>query len=137
MLQKSYHTKTSELISTFIETRLERVFTASELSDFLKENGLEVNKTTVYRNLDRLTKEGLLTKHKSAVNDGFIYQSSEAESHCHEHIHFQCCKCGSLIHLSDKNTMDYIKAISDSMGLEIDIDSSSLNGICPKCKKLD
>ena len=40
MLQKSYHTKTADLISQFIQTKDERGFTAGELSVFLKEHGL-------------------------------------------------------------------------------------------------
>ena len=55
MLQKAYHTKTTDIISEFIQTTAEHSFTAAELSDFLKKHGLEVNKTTIYRNLDKLT----------------------------------------------------------------------------------
>lgn len=134
MLQKSYHTRTSDLISQFIKSKLEHGFTAGELSEFLKQNGKEVNKTTVYRNLDKLTEKGQLIKHKSPVMDGFVYQSVEEEKHCAEHIHFQCCKCGSVIHLEDEKTAHYLKSISESLGLQIDLHSSSLNGLCPKCR---
>lgn len=134
MLQKSYHTKASEYISQFIKTKLEHGFTASELSEFLKENGINVNKTTIYRNLDKMTESGQLIKHKSMVGEGFIYQPAEEENHCAEHIHFQCCKCGSVIHLSDKKTIEYLKSISESLGLQIDLHLSSLNGLCEKCK---
>lgn len=134
MLQKSYHTKTSDLISQFIQTKQEIGFSAGELSDFLKENGVTVNKTTVYRNLDKMTESGKLIKHKSMLSDGFIYQTLEEEKHCEEHIHFQCCKCGSVIHLSDEKTSEYLNSISKDLGLEIDLQLSSLNGICQKCK---
>lgn len=135
MLQKSYHTKTSDLISQFVQSKLEHGFTAVELMEFLKDRGMEVNKTTVYRNLDKLTEQGLLIKHKSSVSDGFIYQNAEEGENCHEHIHFQCSKCSSVMHLSDEKTVAYIKSISKTMGLEIDLDNSTLNGLCPKCKK--
>lgn len=134
MLQKSYHTKTSDLISQFISLNQEKGFTAGELSDFLRSNDVSVNKTTVYRNLDKITESGKLVKHKSAISDGFIYQPTESEYHCEEHIHFQCCKCGSVIHLDDKKTAKYLKSISDELGVKIDLTLSSLNGICQKCK---
>jgi len=133
-LQKLYHTKTTDLISQFIQSKQEVGFTASELSSFLKENGVEVNKTTVYRNLDKMTESGKLIKHKSLISDGFVYQTTEEENHCAEHIHFQCCKCGSVIHLSDEKTNDYLHSISKDLGFEIDLNLSSLNGICKKCK---
>ncbi len=134
MLQKSYHTKTADLISQFIRTKMDCGFTAGELSTYLKENGVSVNKTTVYRNLDKMTENGTLMKHKSAVSDGFVYQSSEEENHCAEHIHFQCCKCGSIIHLSDEKTSEYLKSISEDLGIQINLNNSSLNGICNKCR---
>lgn len=134
MLQKSYHTKTADLISQFIQEKQEAGFTASELSDFLKLHDVAVNKTTVYRNLDKLTEKGQLIKHKSLISDGFVYQSVDEENHCAEHIHFQCCKCGSVIHLSDQKTANYLESLSKSLGLEIDLSQSSLNGICSKCR---
>ncbi|MCR5045075.1 MAG: transcriptional repressor [Treponema sp.] len=135
MLQKSYHTKTSDLISQFIQTKMDCGFTAGELSAFLKENGVNVNKTTVYRNLDKMTESGKLLKHKSMISDSFVYQNAEEENNCAEHIHFQCCKCGSVIHLSDKNTTRYLKTLSKELGVQINLNLSSLNGICPRCRR--
>ena len=109
-------------------------FTAAELSAFLKKNGVDVNKTTVYRNLDKMTESGKLAKRKSMVSDGFVYQTAEEENHCAEHIHFQCSKCGSVIHLSDKKTERYLKSLSDDLGLQINLNLSSLNGLCQKCR---
>lgn len=137
MLQKSYRTKTSDLISQFIQSKTEQSFTAGELSTFLKENGVDVNKTTVYRNLDKMTENGQLVKYKSMISDGFIYQTVEDEHHCAEHIHFQCCKCGSVIHLDDNKTSEYLKSISTELGVQIDLHLSSLNGICQKCRTED
>ncbi len=137
MLQKSYHTKTSDLISQFIAQNQEKGFTAGELSDFLRANDVAVNKTTVYRNLDKMTEKGQLVKYKSAISDGFVYQLAEEKHNCDEHIHFQCRKCGSLIHLDDEKTSEYLKSISSELGLEIDLNSSSLNGICQKCRAQD
>lgn len=137
MLQKSYHTKTKEVISQFIMKKELKTFTAGELTDFLKKNGVDVNKTTVYRNLDKMTEKGNLIKHKSMISEGYIYQCAEDEKHCSEHIHFQCCKCGSIVHLSDKKTLEYLNSLSNDLGLQIDLNLSSLNGICNKCRKND
>ncbi len=134
MLQKTYHTKTTDLISQFIQTKVDCSFTAGELSSFLKEHGVVVNKTTIYRNLEKMTESGRLIKHKSMISDGFVYEAAEEENHCAEHIHFQCCKCGSVIHLSDKKTEEYLKNLSEELGLQINMNLSSLNGICQKCR---
>lgn len=137
MLQKSYHTKTTDLISQFIFQKQEKTFTAGELSEYLKANGVDVNKTTVYRNLDKMVEKGQLAKHKSMISDGFIYQVTGEENHCTEHMHFQCCKCGSVVHLDDKKTSEYLKSVSADLGFEIDLKLSSFNGICQKCRTQD
>lgn len=134
MLQKSYHTKTTDLISQFVFQKQEKSFTAGELSEYLKSNGVDVNKTTVYRNLDKMTESGQLIKHKSLISDGYVYQTVEDNHHCEEHIHFQCCKCGSVVHLDDEKTAEYLRSVSAELGLEIDLHLSSLNGICQKCR---
>ncbi len=134
-MQKLYHTKTTDLIAQFIQSKMEHGFTAGELSAFLEEHGVHVNKTTVYRNLDKMTENGQLIKHKSMISDGFVYQSAEEENHCAEHIHFQCCKCGAVMHLSDVKTTEYLKSLSEELGIQINLNLSSLNGICPKCRE--
>lgn len=132
-MQKSYHTKTADFISQFIQTKVACGFTAGELSAFLKEHGVTVNKTTVYRQLEKMTESGSLVKHKSPVSEGFVYESAGGENHCAEHIHFQCCSCGSVIHLSDVKTAEYLRSLSETLGLQINMSLSSLNGICRKC----
>lgn len=108
-----------------------------ELLSFLSERGESVNKTTVYRNLEKLVESGRLIKRKSAVSDGFIYQRAEEDGQCGEHIHFQCEKCGAMIHLSDKLTADYLKSVSENFGFKVDFSLSSLNGLCEKCRTLE
>ncbi|MCR5612601.1 Fur family transcriptional regulator [Treponema sp.] len=133
-MQKTYHTKSSELIDQFIEQKKDNGFTAIELSKYLLSRGLNLNKTTVYRNLDKLIASGRLIKLKSIINDGFIYQAAEEEKSCSDHIHFQCKNCGSVIHLDDKETKRYLQTISKKFELNLDLDSSGLYGVCSRCK---
>ena len=137
MLHNSYKTKTSNLISDFIEANPDHGFTAAELSAFLKANGVEVNKTTIYRNLDKLADSGRLIKQKSPVSDGYMYAAADTEHHCEEHIHFRCRECGAMLHLDDTQTADCLHTLSEHLGLDIDLTASTLSGICQKCKQND
>lgn len=132
MLQKHYHTKTSELISEFIQSQNGNIFTASDIINFFEQHNIPVNKTTIYRNLEKWVQAEILAKHKTMITDGFVYQVKK--SNCDEHIHFQCSNCGSVIHLENKKTTTYLKSLSSDFNLQIDFSSSLLNGLCPKCK---
>lgn len=66
MLQKPYHTKTSDLISQFIAQNQEKGFTAGELSEFLKANDVTRGGKCI---LNLVIKEGCkyLLKHQLCI----------------------------------------------------------------------
>ncbi|MGP1587066.1 MAG: Fur family transcriptional regulator [Treponemataceae bacterium] len=133
MLQKLYNTKTSSLILNFIKNKTEQGFTAFELLDFLKSQNQIVNKTTVYRNIDKLVANGQLLKRKSTTSDAYMYFYADLDKNCKSHIHLQCISCGTIYHLCDTNTREYLNNVSDNFDFQIDFPSSVINGICKKC----
>lgn len=97
-----------------------------QLIDNLKSN---MNKTTVYRILDRLEQEGVV--HSFLGKDGLKWYAkcSECSAHQHSdlHPHFQCNDCGTIECLS----VDIqIPVISDR---QIDSAEVLLQGTCPNC----
>lgn len=69
---------------------------ALSVKDLVIQLKEEMNKTTVYRILDRMESEGKL--HSFAGKDGLKWyakcQDCTAESHIDVHPHFQCNECG-------------------------------------------
>ena len=61
----------------------------------------------------------------------------EKDGQYYGHIHFQCEKCGAMIHLSDRLTADYLKSVSENFGFKVDFSLSSLNGLCEKCRTFE
>jgi len=88
-----------------------------------------MNKTTVYRILDRLEHEGIV--HSFLGKDGLKWYAkcSECTSHQHSdlHPHFQCNDCGNIECLSVDIKIPVI--------LDRQIDSADvlLQGTCPNC----
>lgn len=135
MLQKSYQTKTTKCIQQFLTEQRLKNFTASDLRAFLLAHGCNVNKTTVYRNLDKLVAEELIIRHKAPNADGFVYQFAGEEKSCAKHIHFQCEECGEVQHLEDASVAEFFVNLANKQGFAIDFTQSSLNGWCEKCKQ--
>ncbi len=75
---------------------------ALSVVDLVKELGNDMNKTTVYRILDRMEGEGKL--HSFSGKDGLRWYAKchdcSAESHIDVHPHFQCNNCGRVECLS-------------------------------------
>ena len=70
----SYETKQSKLVYDFLEKNSEKHFSAEDVYFAIKENGGNIGRTTVYRQLDRLVDENKARKFFSGDKDSCCYQ---------------------------------------------------------------
>ena len=112
------------LLTTFEES--EKALSVVQLVDSLSH---QMNKTTVYRILDRLEQGGMV--HSFFGKDGLKWYAkcSECSSHEHSdhHPHLQCTDCGSVeripVHID----------IPELPNVKIDSAHITLTGTCSKC----
>ncbi len=90
--------------------RFENHTEALSVVDLVKDLGDVMNKTTIYRILDRLDEDGVL--HSFLGKDGMKWyakcQSCSAHEHHDVHPHFQCKSCGKTECLSIEVTIPAI-----------------------------
>ena len=67
-MKGAYKTKAREEIISFLKEHTEQRFTAKEILEAIAKQADGINKTTVYRNLDRLCETGDLLKLKEPKN---------------------------------------------------------------------
>ena len=132
--KRKYHTKCKDLIKQFISEHKSARFSVADLSQYLKAQGADINITTIYRNLDKLTSDGTLIKTKNPGNDFCFYQYAGEESECVGHLHLQCKVCGRIVHLSDKYMSDVYNYLRKEVGFKLDFRSSVLVGVCDHCR---
>ena len=97
--QKKYRTKSKDAIRAYLDTHREHSFSAYDVNEYMLENDIQVNLTTIYRNLDKLTESGEVMKYKTAEDEFCRYQCARPHAQCQGHIHMQCRECGNLFHL--------------------------------------
>ncbi len=102
---------------------------ALSVVQLVEKMSTQMNKTTVYRILDRLEKEGIV--HSFLGKEGLKWYAKCRECssghHSDVHPHFQCTDCGTIECLS----LDIeIPTISNR---KIESAEIMLQGICPKC----
>lgn len=118
----------------YFAANAERRFSAAEIHDAMDAAGMNANLTTVYRNLEKLAEEGLLSKRRTAEDTGEGYQYLPPELDCGEHLHLVCRCCGRVIHLN----CGFMQEISDHLlaehGFAIDCRESTLVGLCGDCR---
>jgi len=105
----------------------DKAISASELTEWFQG---DMNKTTVYRILDRLERSGTL--HSFTGKDGLRWyaarSSNAAEVMKHMHYHFQCRACGSI------ECLNISVEVPSLPEYAIDAAELLLIGQCPECK---
>ncbi|SFN77850.1 Fur family transcriptional regulator, ferric uptake regulator [Pseudobutyrivibrio sp. JW11] len=132
-MKTEYKTKARTVLFEFLQENPDRGFTAIDLLTYLQLNIEGVNKTTVYRNLDRLCEQGIIYKYREPEHEGWFYQYSAEHTHCNTHMHGKCSKCGKLFHIEDDFVNEFEKNVMENYGLKIDFGKTLIIGICKAC----
>ena len=128
----NYETKQSKLVYDFLEKNSQKHFSAEEVYFSIKENGDNIGRTTVYRQLDRLVEEHKARKFFSGDNNACCYQFG-SES-CHNHYHLRCSSCGTLIHTECDFLDKLSQHIFNDHCFKVDSSKTVLYGICKNCE---
>ena len=136
-MKNTYKTKARESIVSYLKNNPDKRFTAREIFDYVKDEAEGVNRTTVYRNLDRLCEQGDLTKFKEPNQDAWFFQYSVEHKHCNSHMHAQCSECGKIFHLEKPFVDDFESKLRDTYGLDVNASKTVIIGVCEDCHKND
>ena len=72
-------------------------------------------------------------KHQAADQKYATYQYVES-SICLTHFHFECIKCGKVVHLGVKETNDFLKLIKNKLFFTVEPQNTYIRGLCDHCK---
>ncbi len=135
LMKTEYKTKSRNKIIEYLKKNADTRFTARDIYNAINEEGDELDRSTVYRNLERLYKEGRLVKYKEADVNASCYQYSEEHGSCHEHTHAQCSSCGKIFHIDNDVLEETAEKMKSEYGIDIDYGKTVLIGVCKDCKK--
>ena len=130
----AYRTKQREIIWSYLIENKNKHITADEILYYLKSKDTPVGKSTIYRYLDVLEKEGQLRKYSTPENESACYQALTDAEECHLHHHLVCNMCGDFIHL-ECNYLDELRLhIKSQHKFQIDCSKTVLYGTCVNCQ---
>lgn len=127
-MRTTYHTKQKEKLWALIQKKKD-AFTIKDIFDEMKE---DMGLTTIYRYVEKLEKNGILTK-TLGENNTTYYQYLEQ---CQEENHFylKCSQCGTMIHVD----CDFVKKLENHILKEhkftINKDHIIMTGLCEECQ---
>ena len=133
-MKNMYKTKAREEIIAYLKEHAEQRFTAREIFEATRKGDVEINRTTVYRNLDRLCETGDLLKYKEPNQDAWYYQYSSGHDHCDKHMHAQCSVCGKIFHLDEPFAKAFGDKLLEVCGLDVEPAKTIILGKCSECR---
>lgn len=131
----AYKTKQSREILSCLQSYGGSHVNVPMISRYLEEHGSSVGVATIYRHLEKMEKDGIVRKYILDGKAGACFQYVGEHSHCQQHYHLKCEKCGELIHLQCES-LDAIEAhILKDHGFAVNPMKTVFYGTCEKCAR--
>lgn len=131
MARDSYNTKSKEIINEAIKN-YPNGFTIKDLKEDLEKKKLNIGLTTIYRALDRLALDGVVTKFYDENNVGHYKYVNDCQSETH--FYLKCQKCEKIYHV-DCSCIDELSIhILKQHKFKIDTKNIILEGLCNNCR---
>ena len=109
--------------------RLKTHPTIEEVYTEIRKEHPSVSKTTVYRNLRQLAKNGVVRE--VSLPDGLErYDAITAQ-----HYHFECRNCGRIFDVDMEYLADINDIVQGKYGFQVEGHDVVFKGICAKCGK--
>lgn len=104
--------------------------TAMALADRLRSGGQSVGLTTVYRQLERLEKQGLV--HKLVTDEGACWQYCDYHAH-RDCILLKCEVCGAIQHMDCGHLGELYQHVLQQHHFRINPRRTLFYGLCDRC----
>lgn len=130
-MENTRNTKQKRIVLEYLENNKNKHITIEEIQKELKGT---VGTTTIYRIINKLVEEGVVTK-IPLNTQGFCYQYNKEKEYCHKHYHLICENCGKLVHFESKEIEETQKEALEKENFCIDLDKVTFYGKCSKCNK--
>jgi Fur family ferric uptake transcriptional regulator len=102
---------------------------AEDIFNAVQAHTSAMNIATVYRTLDLLVEEGLISR--IDVGGG---RELYATDHHGPHLHLACRRCGAVIEADQSLIQPLDKKLQDAHGFKPDLEHISLFGLCEDCQ---
>lgn len=128
--EMEYKTQTRQIIMDYMVANPDRIFKASDIA----QNLPSVSLSTIYRNLARLEKSGIVQIVGAEENKELQYRYT-GPSKCQAKMHLVCKVCGKFFHLDGPALKMLQLSVMRVKGFELDQQQSVLLGRCAGCSR--
>ncbi len=131
--KQTYHKHMRASLLDYLALHPDRQFTADELCAVLNGSA-DRGKSSVYRHISALCRDGVLQKFRNEKADRNVYQYVGEHCDCGSHFHEKCLRCGSLRHIDCDDSLAFARHLLTEHGFSVNCGQSILYGVCAACR---
>lgn len=134
-----YKTRQMTELLTFLESVQGSHVTVRDICGHFQSVGIAVGTTTIYRNLEKMVKEGMVAKYVVEGTSSACFEYIGTLEGCERPVcyHCKCEKCGKLMHLQCNEVGSLRQHLLEYHDFEMNSLRTVFYGICGECKKSD
>ncbi|MBQ1471335.1 MAG: transcriptional repressor [Eubacterium sp.] len=132
---KTYKTEGRKKIMDILRQSGGVPLSVPQIEGKLQEGGSPLNKTTIYRYLDKLEDSGDVVKYAGDEGRKALFQLVDRKRRCDQHLHLKCVECGALLHLDGPTMSTLAEQVYTEHGFMIQCRNSVIYGLCQECLK--
>lgn len=134
-----YKTRQMTELLTFLKSVQGNHVTVSDICDHFQSEGIAVGTATIYRNLEKMVKEGLVAKYVVEGTSSACFEYIGTLEGCERSVcfHCKCEKCGKLIHLQCNEVGSLRQHLLEYHDFEMNSLRTVFYGICRECRESD
>lgn len=132
-----YKTRQMTELLTFLKSVQGSHVTVSDVCGYFQKEGIAVGTTTIYRNLEKLVKEGMVAKYVVEGTSSACFEYIGTQEGCEPSVcyHCKCEKCGKLIHLQCDEVGNLRQHLLEHHDFEMNSMRTVFYGICRECRE--
>ena len=137
MAKVRYKTKQMTELVNYLKSIQGQHVTVQEINKYFKDREIAVGTTTIYRQLEKMVKEGFVTKYMIEGSDRacFEYIGEDKSSEYKSSYHCKCEKCGKLIHIHCREVENLSRHMTEYHEFQLNPKRTVFYGICNECRE--
>ena len=137
MNKTGYKTKQKQELLEYLKSCGGVHITANDVCEHFKECGSPIGLTTVYRHLERMVDDGVVSKYIIDANTPACFEYISEGEHGKDEVcfHCKCEKCGKLIHMHCEELNEIKEHLFSHHGFNVNSMRTVFYGVCKDCSK--
>ena len=131
-----YKTKQQSDIKECLEMHKDGYVTVMDIENYLKENDCQVGLTTIYRHLEKMEKDGIVTKFSVEGQPGACFQYIE-QGENQDCFYIKCEECGEVTKMECHHLAELYSHVNADHHFSINPKKTIFYGKCEKCGKCE